>query len=171
MAVDDALLGAAQQAYGDMNAAQAALVAARAQFEDAVRRLVDTGASLDEVVDALGISRESANRIVGGKGTDLLTCSFCRRSQKDVGKLIAGPAVYICDQCVGLASEIARTDREPTDESAHMMPIPRTSEEHDCSFCGKERTRVNRVVLGQSGETICNECLELCSEILTEEPA
>ena len=66
MAVDDALLGAAQQAYGDMNAAQAALVAARAQFEDAVRRLVDTGASLDEVVDALGISRESANRIVGG---------------------------------------------------------------------------------------------------------
>jgi transposase-like protein len=112
MAVDDNLLSAARQALSGMNVAQAALVDAREQFEAAVRRLAQSGASLKEVVDTLGISRESANRILGGKGTDLLTCSFCRRSQKEVGKLIAGPAGYICDRCVGLASEGARTERE-----------------------------------------------------------
>jgi hypothetical protein len=154
-----------------MSAAQAALVDAREQFEDAVRRLARAGASMEEVVDALGISRESANRILGGKGTDLLTCSFCRRSQRVVGKLIAGPAVYICDRCVGLAAESARTQRESKDQSAQIVFIPRTSDEHSCSFCGKERAHVDSFVSSQTGETICNECLELCGEIMTEEPA
>ena len=67
MAVDDNLLSAARQARSDMNAAQAALVDAREQFEDAVRRLAQSGATLEEVVDALGISRGSANRILGEK--------------------------------------------------------------------------------------------------------
>jgi len=35
-----------------------------------------------------------------------LKCSFCRRSEKDVAKLVAGPRVYICDRCVAAASEI-----------------------------------------------------------------
>ena len=56
MAVDDNLLSAARQALTDMNAAQAALVDAREQFEDVVRRLARSGASLEEVVDAVGIS-------------------------------------------------------------------------------------------------------------------
>lgn len=171
MAVDENLLSVARRALGDMNAAQAALVDAREQFEDAVRLLAQSGASLEEVVDALGIDRRSANRILGGKGTDLLTCSFCGLSQKEVGKLIAGTAVYICDRCVGLATEATRTELGPTDQSAHMTSIPRTSDEHGCSFCGKERAHVDSLVSGQTGETICNECLELCGEIMAEEPA
>jgi hypothetical protein len=35
-----------------------------------------------------------------------LACSFCGKSQKEVKKLIAGPTVYICDGCVGIAAEI-----------------------------------------------------------------
>ena len=38
--------------------------------------------------------------------TGLLHCSFCGKSQDDVGKLIAGPAVYICDECVELCEHI-----------------------------------------------------------------
>lgn len=36
----------------------------------------------------------------------VLTCSFCGKSQNEARQLIAGPAVYICDECVGLAAEI-----------------------------------------------------------------
>lgn len=39
-----------------------------------------------------------------------LACSFCGKSESDVGKLIAGPKVYICDQCVALASKIMEAD-------------------------------------------------------------
>jgi ATP-dependent protease Clp ATPase subunit len=52
-----------------------------------------------------------------------------------------------------------------------MMSIPRAADEHSCGFCGKERAQVNSLVSSQTGETICDECLELCGEIMTEEPA
>ncbi|MCH7586299.1 MAG: hypothetical protein IH941_14290, partial [Acidobacteria bacterium] len=42
----------------------------------------------------------------GGSGGDLLKCSFCGKSQKQVKKLIAGPGVYICDECIDLCNEI-----------------------------------------------------------------
>ena len=118
-----------------------------------------------------GHKRGISESVLGGKGTDLLTCSFCHRSQKEVGKLIAGTAVYICDRCVALASDAARTEQEPEDQSAHMISIPRASEEHSCSFCGKNGAQVDSLVSAQTGEIICNECLELCREIMTEEPA
>ena len=41
-----------------------------------------------------------------GEGADLLKCSFCGKSQKQVKKLIAGPGVYICDECIDLCNEI-----------------------------------------------------------------
>jgi ATP-dependent Clp protease ATP-binding subunit ClpX len=44
---------------------------------------------------------------------DLLHCSFCRKSQKQVKKLIAGPGVYICDECVTLCYEIVAEELGP----------------------------------------------------------
>ena len=41
-----------------------------------------------------------------GESSDLLKCSFCGKSQKQVQQLIAGPQIYICDECVGLCNEI-----------------------------------------------------------------
>jgi ATP-dependent Clp protease ATP-binding subunit ClpX len=41
-----------------------------------------------------------------GEGTELLKCSFCGKSQKQVKKLIAGPGVYVCDECIELCNEI-----------------------------------------------------------------
>ena len=43
-----------------------------------------------------------------------LQCSFCGKSQKEVKKLIAGPTVYICDECIGLCNDIIaeEVDRE-----------------------------------------------------------
>jgi len=41
-----------------------------------------------------------------GPGADVLSCSFCGKSQHQVAKIIAGPGVYICDQCIDLCNEI-----------------------------------------------------------------
>ena len=41
-----------------------------------------------------------------GETTELLKCSFCGKSQEQVRKLIAGPGVYICDECIDLCNEI-----------------------------------------------------------------
>ena len=45
-----------------------------------------------------------------GESADLLKCSFCGKSQKQVQQLIAGPGVYICDECVELCNDIIREE-------------------------------------------------------------
>ncbi len=45
-----------------------------------------------------------------GEGDKLLYCSFCGKSQHEVRKLIAGPSVYICDECVELCNDIIREE-------------------------------------------------------------
>jgi len=61
-----------------------------------------------------------------GDGVDLLKCSFCGKSQKQVKKLIAGPGVYICDECIDLCNEIIE---EELGESVNLgwdeLPKPR----------------------------------------------
>ena len=51
-----------------------------------------------------------------GDGGDLLKCSFCGKSQKQVKKLIAGPGVYICDECIDLCNEIIEEELSQTSE-------------------------------------------------------
>lgn len=64
------------------------------------------------------------------KGEDkgkLLYCSFCGKSQHEVRKLIAGPSVFICDECVDLCIEIIReeTEEAASDESSDKLPTPK----------------------------------------------
>jgi ATP-dependent Clp protease ATP-binding subunit ClpX len=61
-----------------------------------------------------------------GDGGDLLKCSFCGKSQKQVKKLIAGPGVYICDECIDLCNEIIEEElNEATDLQLDELPKPR----------------------------------------------
>ena len=61
-----------------------------------------------------------------GDGGDLLKCSFCGKSQKQVKKLIAGPGVYICDECIDLCNEIIEEElSESTDLQWDELPKPR----------------------------------------------
>jgi len=56
----------------------------------------------------------------------ILFCSFCNKSQREVGKLIAGPSVYICDECVDLCNEIIREElQERTETSTSRLPKPK----------------------------------------------
>jgi len=61
-----------------------------------------------------------------GDGGDLLKCSFCGKSQKQVKKLIAGPGVYICDECIDLCNEIIEEELSETGELKwDNLPKPR----------------------------------------------
>lgn len=57
----------------------------------------------------------------------LLYCSFCGKSQNEVRKLIAGPSVFICDECVDLCNDIIREEIQETaaPESSDKLPVPR----------------------------------------------
>ncbi|MBL6635222.1 MAG: ATP-dependent Clp protease ATP-binding subunit ClpX [Ilumatobacteraceae bacterium] len=61
-----------------------------------------------------------------GDSGELLKCSFCGKSQKQVKKLIAGPGVYICDECIDLCNEIIEEElSESTEVSFDSLPSPR----------------------------------------------
>ena len=85
---------------------------------------------------------------------DLLRCSFCGRAQQEVAKLVSGPGVHICNGCVTLA------------RSWEPLPYPGRS----CSFCGKWAPGELRVVT-RGTTSLCDECLDLCDEIIREELA
>jgi ATP-dependent Clp protease ATP-binding subunit ClpX len=78
-----------------------------------------------------------------GEGGDLLKCSFCGKSQKQVKKLIAGPGVYICDECIDLCNEIIEEELADTSEVS-FDDVPKPAE--ICGFLndyiiGQERTK------------------------------
>ena len=62
-----------------------------------------------------------------GDGERLLYCSFCGKSQHEVRKLIAGPSVFICDECVELCNDIIREEIQDKSSSGggSSLPTPR----------------------------------------------
>ena len=62
------------------------------------------------------------------EGHGNLQCSFCGKSQKEVKKLIAGPTVYICDECIALCNDIIAEEVDRDDSFQSGTPLPRPSE-------------------------------------------
>jgi ATP-dependent Clp protease ATP-binding subunit ClpX len=61
-------------------------------------------------------------------GSGNLSCSFCGKSQKEVKKLIAGPTVYICNECIELCNDIIAEEVEKEEPQAGAAPVPKPSE-------------------------------------------
>jgi ATP-dependent Clp protease ATP-binding subunit ClpX len=61
------------------------------------------------------------------RGDDTLRCSFCGKSQNEVKKLIAGPTVYICNECIDICNEII-TDDQQQDTAGRRPPLPKPVE-------------------------------------------
>jgi ATP-dependent Clp protease ATP-binding subunit ClpX len=78
-----------------------------------------------------------------GDGGDLLKCSFCGKSQKQVKKLIAGPGVYICDECIDLCNEIIEEElSEPDGVKWDSLPKPREIYEFlDAYVIGQDKAK------------------------------
>ena len=73
-----------------------------------------------------------------------LQCSFCGKTQDDVRKLVAGPSVYICDECVELCNDILSEELESNESSEFSsgLPTPREIKEHlDQYVIGQEKAK------------------------------
>ncbi len=89
-------------------------------------------------------------------------CSFCGKEQHQVRRLIAGPKMaYICNECVSLFEQ----ERQ---ESGHLGKVQEERGLH-CSFCGKSQQQARHLSYGSRGVQICDECVDLCREIIAEE--
>jgi hypothetical protein len=175
--IDEQLLKRAQAEGARLAEVERQALLVRADYHTAVRRLHLAGASLREVAQALGLSHQRVQQMVGGAGGTWwqrawrsrnlkrdAVCTFCERSPSEVAKLIAGPNVYICDACVALAEKAAaegsRAGRLTKSKSAMAR----------CSFCGK-RNSAGRSVIAGSAAKVCDECLRVCRQILDDRSA
>jgi ATP-dependent Clp protease ATP-binding subunit ClpX len=78
-----------------------------------------------------------------------LCCSFCGKSQKEVKKLIAGPTVYICDECIALCNDIIAEEVEKDEPTAGSDPTPKPAEIKailDDYVVGQDRAKKNLAV-------------------------
>ena len=101
-----------------------------------------------------------------GDSGELLKCSFCGKSQKQVKKLIAGPGVYICDECIDLCNEIIEEElAEPAEVGFEELPRPREINDFLNEYIiGQEPAKrimsvavynhYKRVELGQGGDEV-----------------
>jgi hypothetical protein len=183
--MDDKLLAEARRAQERLIDAERDAEVARAEFHRAVRRLHLNGSSLRELAGALGLSHQRVHQIVESAGGSRrwrrrreprsdMTCTFCGKPQIKVYKLIAGPHVYICDGCVGLAKRVIGSGDAASTQLGRLIAVPEREKRERCSFCGKYRSEApGLAVLSASGKApgvaaICSECLALCDEIMAE---
>src|SRR6266403_3717894 len=77
------------------------------------------------------------------EGNEQLLCSFCGKSQRQVKTLIAGPGVYICDECIDLCNEIIEEElSEPSDIKWDSLPKPREIYEFlDAYVIGQDKAK------------------------------
>ena len=91
-----------------------------------------------------------------------MRCSFCHKSLVQVKKLIAGPGVYICDECIELCNEILEEDLVPSDPSLRV-----------CSFCGVSETDIEFFMKSRGTRSgpkllMCSTCLMIGNRLLSE---
>jgi hypothetical protein len=206
--MDETLLAEARQAQERLIDAERDADVARADFHRAVRRLHLHGASLRELAGALGLSHQRVHQIVESAGgsrrwlrgnresrpAPRVACTFCGQERTQARKLIAGPHVYICNDCVTQARTVISSGPQPGARFGPVIttpgqappecePRPRMA----CSFCGKQVHQVDGLAASEvplsagSGPppagkvvteypAVCTECLDLCDEILAEDP-
>ncbi|PNE10303.1 MAG: hypothetical protein CR217_15040 [Beijerinckiaceae bacterium] len=100
---------------------------------------------------------------VGGESKNTFYCSFCGKSQHEVRKLIAGPTVFICDECVELCMDIFREENKSS-----LVNSRDSKNKVYCSFCGKSQHEARKLIVGPT-VFICDGCVETCMDIVREE--
>jgi hypothetical protein len=192
MGLDQELVREAERAKEQLAVAQHAADRAKVDYHQAIRRLHAAGGSLREIAEALRLSHQRVHQIIEEAAEPTRRwwrrqpqrlsgpvgpCSFCGRPRDVCAKLIAGPGVFICERCVAQATRLsAEAPVEGWSEGSMRLEPP--GSEGRCSFCGKDARQGVLLVAGGlpgvpagkfgQGARICDECLDLCLEILAE---
>jgi len=170
MTIHPDLLARARQTGADLADADRQALLARAEYHTAIRRLHLAGASLREIAEALALSHQRIQQIVDGSGgswwrrawrtrgtTRDAVCTWCGRPPSEVGKLVAGPKIYICDACAAVASRRLA--------AMGTAQAERTGIRTRCSFCRRSGAGGRRIVEGEHAN-VCDQCLKLCCEFM-----
>jgi len=172
MMTNSNLLKKANDAGAQLAEADRQALLARAEYHTAIRRLHLGGASLREIAEALSLSHQRVQQIVNAAGGSWwqvwrrrnvkpdAVCTWCDKPPSEVSKLIAGPAVFICDSCTEAAESIMRGTRRGRSD---LGSAERGSKAR-CSFCRKRPDEKRSLVIGPAN--VCSECLRSCREIL-----
>jgi hypothetical protein len=178
MVVNEGLLKKARAAADRLAETERELQLARTEYYSIVRRMHLAGSSLREIAQALQLSHQRVQQMVqeiGGswwqrvwRSRNLkrnLICTFCKRPQERVSKLIAGPKVFICDQCVAMAEQRMRAGNVPA--ASDSLGLAKQGSRARCSFCRKG-AKVGRLLLTGPAGNVCGECLDVCRQILAD---
>jgi hypothetical protein len=185
MPVSEELLAKARAAGANLEEVERQVLLARAEYHTAVRRIHLAGGSLREIAEALNLSHQRVQQMVNGAGGSWWSrvwrarnmkrdavCSFCERPPSELAALIAGPDVYICDDCVRQAQTVVGLNGSAGQSAAPQggaearpsiaMELTKEGDRARCSFCGKGE----RMVVKTASANICGECLGVCQDIL-----
>jgi ClpX C4-type zinc finger len=188
MVLDKTLLREARPARDRLIGFQHKAELAQVSYQHTIRRLHGAGGSLREIADALGLSYQRVHQVVDpatGKGAvkecrGEAVCTFCGADRSTVGRLIAGPGVLVCEVCVVMAHDLIGAGGERISERRRFVALDPADRKGRCSFCGKRGQRVAGMIeapdqppvgkFARPSDTprICNHCLKLCDEILSE---
>lgn len=119
-------------------------------------------------------SAESAGTVSSGPPPANLRCSFCDKAQADVRKLIAGPEVCICDECVEVCVEIITQDEEVERQARAPASGPRErprssrargADAVTCGLCGAAAL-LSEVLKVEDRWFLCGECADAIEDVL-----
>jgi hypothetical protein len=109
--------------------------------------------------------------------SEVLNCSFCKKSQQDVKKLIAGPNVYICDECVDICNHVLAENilledagKEPGNSERAAAHAPIQLAAGRCSLCHCQFP-TNQLVLVPERGAVCPACGDAVRAVLDEDSA
>jgi hypothetical protein len=162
MTINEELLKEARAAGARVASTEREARLARTEYHTIVRRMHLAGGSLREIAQALGLSHQRVQQMVQGAGgswwrrmwrprnlKNNLICTFCKRPQSQVAKLIAGPKVYICDACVAIAEKSMTGSQIPALRGS--LVLARDGSRARCSFCRKGMTTDRPLLTGSAG--------------------
>jgi hypothetical protein len=104
-----------------------------------------------------------------------LRCSFCRKGDADVRKLIAGPQVYICDECVDVCVDILADDRRASEARAQGVlagtaaPPAWPASDAWCAFCGNIADLPSALLI-ENRTLLCEHCVRSIAAAAKEVP-
>ena len=98
---------------------------------------------------------------------EIKRCSFCSKTQHDVRKLIAGPAVYICEECVDLCNDILADElrEKPKTETKAPAQMERAAPLQGCLLCRLPKEAGELTYIPERG-AICSVCLDAIGAVI-----